>query len=595
MIHLLALATRPPALRQAVRVTSLRSGVRASGGARRRSHPDPGHDARSPDPWRDDPSRPSGRPSSATSWCSAATSRSDRQGSRCPRSQRCDRRFTGKHLAPASIDTHSHMAIDGGVNEGTLSITAECDISARDRARRRLAYRALAGGVTTIQRPARLGQRDRRAQRGDQAALRSTRDELRFPARPGASSSRWARTPSAPTSARASATLRRASGRGVGLPARPGARGEYQREWRDYEERTRARGRRARRARDVRLEVLSGILDGDVQVHSHCYRADEILMLLRTAEDFGFRVADAAARAGGLQGRRTRSRATARAPRPSATGGATRQEAYDAIPQNAAPARRGRGSSPRSTRTATSSSATSISRRAKSGALRRSRSGARAALVTLNSAIQLGIQARVGSIRGRQGRGPRAARTPIRCRSTRASSGRWSTARSSSSGATPSDSTAEQRLSRLLPARAAVEASFDPRAGDLRGHRRRHTCIRSRARTSRRHAARPGRRIVDLGADVAVPAGAQVIDATGKHVLAGHDRARHRRSACARSGVGARDAGRRRDRRQPARPARGEPRSYADLGAHPSTRTNGITRVPDGRPGAADRSAASPR
>src|SRR5262245_57665371 len=36
---------------------------------------------------------------------------------------------TGKHLAPGVIDTHSHMAIAGGVNEGTLSITAECDIS----------------------------------------------------------------------------------------------------------------------------------------------------------------------------------------------------------------------------------------------------------------------------------------------------------------------------------------------------------------------------------------------------------------------------------------------------------------------------------
>ena len=36
---------------------------------------------------------------------------------------------SGKHLAPGAIDTHSHMAIERGINEGTLSITADCDIT----------------------------------------------------------------------------------------------------------------------------------------------------------------------------------------------------------------------------------------------------------------------------------------------------------------------------------------------------------------------------------------------------------------------------------------------------------------------------------
>ena len=42
--------------------------------------------------------------------------------------------------------------------------------------------------------------------------------------------------------------------------------------------------------RDLRLQALSGILDGSTRIHSHCYQADEILMLLRVAEDFGLRV-----------------------------------------------------------------------------------------------------------------------------------------------------------------------------------------------------------------------------------------------------------------------------------------------------------------
>src|SRR5438105_5235933 len=40
----------------------------------------------------------------------------------------------------------------------------------------------------------------------------------------------------------------------------------------------------------MRLETLKDILDGKIYVHAHSYRADEILMLIRVAEDFGFRV-----------------------------------------------------------------------------------------------------------------------------------------------------------------------------------------------------------------------------------------------------------------------------------------------------------------
>src|SRR5262249_3190785 len=42
--------------------------------------------------------------------------------------------------------------------------------------------------------------------------------------------------------------------------------------------------------RDLRLEALADVLKGDLKVHCHCYRADEILMLLRVANRFGFKV-----------------------------------------------------------------------------------------------------------------------------------------------------------------------------------------------------------------------------------------------------------------------------------------------------------------
>ena len=42
--------------------------------------------------------------------------------------------------------------------------------------------------------------------------------------------------------------------------------------------------------KDLKLEALKEVLEGKRYVHSHCYRADEILMLLRIADDYGFKI-----------------------------------------------------------------------------------------------------------------------------------------------------------------------------------------------------------------------------------------------------------------------------------------------------------------
>ena len=43
--------------------------------------------------------------------------------------------------------------------------------------------------------------------------------------------------------------------------------------------------------RDLQLEPLVEILEGKRLVHAHCYRADEILMLIRVADEMGFKIA----------------------------------------------------------------------------------------------------------------------------------------------------------------------------------------------------------------------------------------------------------------------------------------------------------------
>ena len=65
----------------------------------------------------------------------------------------------------------------------------------------------------------------------------------------------------------------------------------YQREWQDYERRRKAGEDVSMPRRDLQLEPLVEILEGKRLVHSHTYRADETLMLMRLAEEMGFKIA----------------------------------------------------------------------------------------------------------------------------------------------------------------------------------------------------------------------------------------------------------------------------------------------------------------
>jgi imidazolonepropionase-like amidohydrolase len=42
--------------------------------------------------------------------------------------------------------------------------------------------------------------------------------------------------------------------------------------------------------RDLAMETLSGVLSGDILVHNHCYRADEMAIVLDMAREFGYRI-----------------------------------------------------------------------------------------------------------------------------------------------------------------------------------------------------------------------------------------------------------------------------------------------------------------
>ncbi len=87
--------------------------------------------------------------------------------------------------------------------------------------------------------------------------------------------------------------------------------------------------------RDLRLEALAAILDGSYKIHSHCYRSDEILMLLRLCERYGVRVQSLQHV---LEGYKVAAEIAAHGASASTFSDwwAYKIEAFDAIPQNAA-------------------------------------------------------------------------------------------------------------------------------------------------------------------------------------------------------------------------------------------------------------------
>ncbi|WP_397568988.1 amidohydrolase family protein [Schlesneria sp. T3-172] len=200
---------------------------------------------------------------------------------------------TGRFVMPGIIDTHSHIMISNGmagINEATASIV--CEVRVRDVIYTADAseYRALAGGVTT----ARLLHGSANCIGGQDAVVQlkhgTTVEEHLYPyANSGVKFAlgenvkyRGGRFPN--TRLGVEATLNRAFLEAL----------DYRRVWLEHEQAKRRAGGAADQLleprRDLRLEALVDLLDHQKFIHSHCYRADEILMLLRVAENHGIRV-----------------------------------------------------------------------------------------------------------------------------------------------------------------------------------------------------------------------------------------------------------------------------------------------------------------
>ncbi|MCH8275675.1 MAG: amidohydrolase family protein [Armatimonadetes bacterium] len=237
---------------------------------------------------------------------------------------------TGKHISAGVWDCHSHTAITGGVNESTNMVTIECRIKDVINHRDINIYRQLAGGTVGAQQLHGSANAI-----GGQTAVSKWRWGQRsydFPVQGAPEGVKFAlgENPIDEDGNRGNRPRTRMGVEDAIRGAFDAAR-DYVEEWEAYRSgRTKVEPRR-----NLQLDAIVELLNQDRFVHSHGYRQDEFLTLMRLCQEYGvgirtfqhvlegYKIADEMAEAG--------------------IGGSTfadwwgyKLEAYDAIPHNAA-------------------------------------------------------------------------------------------------------------------------------------------------------------------------------------------------------------------------------------------------------------------
>ncbi len=310
---------------------------------------------------------------------------------------------TGRYVIPGIVDSHSHMGIEGGVNEGTENLTPHVRMTDQIRHDDIQFWNALAGGVTTIN-----------VLHGSANSIGGQNAVIKL---------RWGLLPEQLFVENAPGGIKFALGENPKRSNRPNIPGvpqrfpntrmgvefsiaeafqqasAYRSEWTAYEA-ERGRARRGQEPleprRDLFLEALAGVLDGSIRVHSHGYRADEFLMLLHLADSLGFRIASLQHI---LEGYKIADEIAAHGAGAStfADNWAFKLEAYDAIPYNMALMHE------RGVRVSINSDSGERVRRMLQEAAKAMKYGGVSEqdalrMVTLNAAMDLGLGDRLGSI-----------------------------------------------------------------------------------------------------------------------------------------------------------------------------------------------------
>jgi imidazolonepropionase-like amidohydrolase len=190
---------------------------------------------------------------------------------------------SGKHVTPGLIDCHSHSAILGGVNEGTLPSTAMVRIGDVVNSETRNIEEELAGGLTV----ANLLHGSANPIGGQNCVVKfrdgAAPEEMKFGAPEGI---KFALGENVKQSNWGDNAHTRFPQSRMGVPVF--MRNRFQAA-RAYAEAMRTAPDKTRR--DLELDAIVEIMEGKRLIHCHSYRQDEIVAFLRTMEEFGVKVA----------------------------------------------------------------------------------------------------------------------------------------------------------------------------------------------------------------------------------------------------------------------------------------------------------------
>ena len=194
---------------------------------------------------------------------------------------------SGMHVMPGIVDAHSHIAISN-VNEATSPVTAQVSVGDVLDPYDVALYRALAGGVTTSH-----------VMHGSANVIGGQCETIKH--RYGVTVPDLLRMDGAPRTIKFALGENPTRVHGRGSNVVPASRmgvefvirkafteaQRYQEAWDRYEAEKDRNPRAIPPPYDGRLEVISDILNNEIIIQCHSYRADEILMLMDVLRDFG--------------------------------------------------------------------------------------------------------------------------------------------------------------------------------------------------------------------------------------------------------------------------------------------------------------------
>ncbi len=200
---------------------------------------------------------------------------------------------SGKWVTPGIIDVHSHLGVypspsvaahlDGNemVDPNTAQVWAEHAVWPQDPG----FAAALAGGITTLQvLPGSANLFGGRSVTLKNVSSRTVQG-MKFPGAPYGLKMACGENPKRVYGTGKDSAPMTRMGNVAGYRQAWIKAADYARKWRNFEE-----NGGEQPERDLQLETLAAVLAGEILIHNHCYRADEMAVMLDVAREFGYRV-----------------------------------------------------------------------------------------------------------------------------------------------------------------------------------------------------------------------------------------------------------------------------------------------------------------